>query len=191
MPELHYPKPYVFSDARRSTKYTGPGTFEVPEDAVEQYLERGWTRPETDENTAVAVEDEHQADAETVYDADAKPAEADTAEDVAATAPEDVDGDEAVESEPESPEPSAAETSGDEPEAGVVTEDDDADADENVDQVEYDDLTVSELEEVLDDRAAQFDDERLQKLIDHEKANKNRKGALQALESHRDEQSEE
>lgn len=178
MPELHYPKPYVFTDARRNKRYTGPGTFDVPEDAVEQYINRGWTRPESDENTSVAVEDEHQEDAETVYDAEAKPAESDTADEMTATGSEDVD---------DAPEPPASDTSGDEPVDGVVT---DSDAD-SVDQVEYADLTVSELEEVLDDRAAQFDDERLRKLIDHEKETKNRKGALKALRAHLDENTEE
>lgn len=181
MPELHYPKPYVFTDSRRNKEYTGPGTFDVPEDAVEQYISRGWTRPESDENTEVAVEDEHQEDAETVYSADAKPAEADTADAVAASAPEDVDD------APESPEPPASDTADEKPDEGVVAE---SEADTG-DQVEYGDLTVSELREVLSDRGEQLSDERLRSLIEHEQENKNRKGALKALRKHLDDDDEE
>lgn len=186
MPELHYPKPYVFSDSRRNREYTGPGTFDVPEDAVEQYLSRGWTRPESDENTDVAVEDEHQEDAETVYDAAAKPAESGTADDVAATAPEDVDDVDDVVDEP--PEPPADETA--DATVSIVTESDDVDAD-SVDAIEYGNLTVNELKEVLNDRAAQLDAARLRTLIEHEKGAKNRKGALKALRAHLDEKTEE
>ncbi len=175
MPELHYPKPYVFTDARRNKEYTGPGTFDVPEDAVDQYINRGWQRPDADEDESeVVVEDEDTAEAETVYDAEAKPAEAGN-ESTASSTPAPDDEPEGVDEQPpsEQSDDDGEPVSAEEPEP---------------DQVEYDDLTVSELEEVLDDRAAEFSNERLRKLIDHEKSNKNRKSALKALRSHLDDE---
>lgn len=43
--ELHWPRESRFTDAARDAEYVGPGTFEVPGDAEEQYRERGWQDP--------------------------------------------------------------------------------------------------------------------------------------------------
>lgn len=51
----------------------GPGTFEVPDDHVEAYLDRGWEQPDPDTATAAVEQPEPDADdeAETEADADA------------------------------------------------------------------------------------------------------------------------
>lgn len=48
--ELHWPRKSTFHDPRgesgEETHYEGPGTFEVPDGKVDQFLNRGWKRPE-------------------------------------------------------------------------------------------------------------------------------------------------
>lgn len=44
MVTLRWPRSSYFTDRARNERYEGPGTFEVPDDAEEQYLSRGWER---------------------------------------------------------------------------------------------------------------------------------------------------
>jgi hypothetical protein len=74
--ELHWPRRSTFIEAPsqgaddQSHHYEGPATYEVPDDSVDQYLERGWVRPEeadAGEESPAAVE---QDDPEESEDAD-------------------------------------------------------------------------------------------------------------------------
>lgn len=49
MVHLRYPKDGYFTDRKRDERYEGPCEANVPEDAVEQYLARGWERIEVDD----------------------------------------------------------------------------------------------------------------------------------------------
>lgn len=70
MAELHWPRGSQFRDPARGFTFTGPGTTEVPDDAVDRYLERGWEQPDEDAAPPVATQ-------ETEADADADEADAD------------------------------------------------------------------------------------------------------------------
>lgn len=77
--ELHFPRratfverPHMGEDGQER-RYAGPGTFEVPEDHVDLYLERGWERPDESGEDAAPVESEttESEDGDTVEEADA------------------------------------------------------------------------------------------------------------------------
>lgn len=80
--ELHWPRRSTFhepasagSDQNTQERhYDGPGTFEVPDEMVDQYLSRGWQRP------AEAEGEEAPAAAEQEPEPDADPEEADSEE---------------------------------------------------------------------------------------------------------------
>ena len=145
MVQLRYPDPYRFTDRERGETYDGPGVFDVPDDAVEQYLERGWEEVDGDavdaSDAEVAVDDsEESAGPDPVAEADGLSDEA--------TADGDADGD---------------------------SEDDD-----DQEQMVYEDLTVSEVKDVLASR--EFSDDELRDMLAFERENKDRKGAIDALE---------
>lgn len=194
MPELRYPKPFVFVDSRRSKEYTGPGTFDVPEDAVEQYLNRGWERvsasadegesessaESSDGDVDVEVEETDDEDADVVYDAEAKPAEA--GEESTATATGTPGGADAHADEDDDPSPEETHAESDRSSEPIVIDPDDDAGGESL--VAYGDLTINELKDVLNERASELSTGQLRKLLSHEEENKNRKGAIRALESH-------
>ena len=71
--ELHWPRRATFVEPSadgfddEERRYVGPGTFEVPDDAVDAYLDRGWERPDADDSTEApepAAQDETEPDAE-------------------------------------------------------------------------------------------------------------------------------
>ena len=75
--ELHWPRRATFIEAPsqgsddQSHHYEGPATYEVPDDSVDNYLERGWIRPDdadAGEEAPAAVEPDEPAE----------PADADT-----------------------------------------------------------------------------------------------------------------
>lgn len=68
--ELHWPRKGTFQDPDRDAEYVGPGTFEVPADAVDQYLNRGWEQPSSEEGAdAPAAAPQEPATEETEEDA--------------------------------------------------------------------------------------------------------------------------
>lgn len=68
--ELHWPRKGTFQDHQRDAEYDGPGTFEVPAEAEDQYLDRGWEQPEdTDAADAPAAVSQEAASEETEEDA--------------------------------------------------------------------------------------------------------------------------
>jgi hypothetical protein len=81
--ELHWPRRSTFIEAPsqgsddQAHHYEGPGTYEVPDDSVDQYLDRGWVRPEeadSGEESPAAVEQDElaepaDADADDGFDA--------------------------------------------------------------------------------------------------------------------------
>lgn len=68
--ELHWPRESTFHDPRGvdgdELYFEGPGTFEVPDQRVDHYLDRGWQQPEeaepSDAPAAAAQEPEPDAD---------------------------------------------------------------------------------------------------------------------------------
>jgi len=73
--ELHWPRRATFvetaSDGSEENteerRYVGPGTFEVPDELVDSYLDRGWEQPDAGESEAPAAteqEAEPEPDAE-------------------------------------------------------------------------------------------------------------------------------
>lgn len=77
MAELHWPREGQFRDRSRDFTFTGPGTTEVPDDAEEQYRERGWQDPpEEAESPPAAAQDETEADADAEAEAEGFDAEA-------------------------------------------------------------------------------------------------------------------
>lgn len=74
--ELHWPRRATFlegasdgsEDNTEERRYVGPGTFEVPDEMVETYLDRGWERPDQDGSTEeappAASQDESEPDAD-------------------------------------------------------------------------------------------------------------------------------
>jgi len=69
--ELHWPRRSTFIEAPRqgaddqSHHYEGPATYEVPDDSVDHYLDRGWVRPEeaeSGEDAPAAVEPDEPAE---------------------------------------------------------------------------------------------------------------------------------
>lgn len=42
MPELYWPNDSMFRDAETDTEYIGEGTYDVDDDRVDEFLERGW-----------------------------------------------------------------------------------------------------------------------------------------------------
>lgn len=102
--------------------------------------------------------------------------------------------DEGDEDEDEEPEPieatpsvaDEAQAAGDASEASADGDGADADAE---DELDYDSLTVSELEGALDEH--EFSQEELQDLLEYEQENKDRSGAKSAIESRLDEDDSE
>jgi hypothetical protein len=85
--ELHWPRESTFHDPRgedgEETYYTGPGTFDVPDGKVDQYLNRGWQHPEEAgvEEAPPAPEDpEPDADTESAGSEEADSSEEDGSE---------------------------------------------------------------------------------------------------------------
>jgi len=79
MPHLYWPRRGKFVDHDRNDEYHGEGVYEVPEDAVDQYLARGWEHTdddhdETDDDAEMAAADTDAADE---ADSDDEAAEAD------------------------------------------------------------------------------------------------------------------
>jgi len=73
--ELHWPRrsTFVVYDDGDRLEYDGPGTYEVPDDRVEQFRERGWEDPETDagsEAPAAASQDTSEEPEEAEAEAD-------------------------------------------------------------------------------------------------------------------------
>lgn len=59
MAKLRLPYHTRFIDRQRNKKYQGPGTFDVPEDAVEHYKTRRWVEPDSEsEQTGETIENE-------------------------------------------------------------------------------------------------------------------------------------
>lgn len=149
MVKLLYPNDYRFVDHERNETYDGRGVYDVPEDAVDQYLERGWEEPDNEdlldasEAEVVVSEDEDSTGPDPVAESD----------DLSDEATEDADAD----------------------------ADADAEDDESQEQVVYEDLTVSEIEEALATR--EFSDDELREMLAFERQNKDRKGAIDALET--------
>lgn len=182
MANLHYPKPFVFTDSERGVKYDGPGTYDVPDERVEQYLSRGWERPE--DAADGTDEDEYEKSSENMPDQE--PASSGTGD------PEHVDTDDPEEAGDREGSTTDAE---DDPAADPAQDVDDgtggdtaagesdteADAEETEEPIQYDDLTITEIEELLASR--EFDDSELRDLIEYEEENKGRSGAVDALES--------
>lgn len=82
--ELHWPRRATFiehpSDGvdDEEHRYVGPGTFEVPTEMVDAYLDRGWERPDSDtadaaESPAAASQPDAEAAAEAIADVEAEP----------------------------------------------------------------------------------------------------------------------
>lgn len=59
---LQYPKAGYFTDRQRDERYEGPCEADVPEDAVEQYLSRGWERIERKDIEEGQAKDEADED---------------------------------------------------------------------------------------------------------------------------------
>lgn len=91
------------------------------------------------------------------------PAEADEDDDLPDAAGEDSDGD-------------------NDAEEGAESADED-EGDSDAEGLDYDELSISELEDVLEER--DFSDDELDDLLDYEKEHKNRKGAIEAIEDQR------
>jgi hypothetical protein len=79
--ELHWPRRATFIEAPsqgvddQAHHYEGPATYEVPDDSVDHYLERGWIRPEdadAGDDAPAAVEQDEPAEPADA-DADAEP----------------------------------------------------------------------------------------------------------------------
>jgi hypothetical protein len=77
--ELHWPRraTFVVSGAEghdsEEHRYVGPGTFEVPDAYVDQFLDRGWEHPgeaESEEAPAAASQPEPEAAAEAEAEAE-------------------------------------------------------------------------------------------------------------------------
>ena len=76
--ELHYPRRATFVERSphgndsEERRYQGPGTFEVPDDVVDLYLDRGWERPDADTEEATAAVDQPDPEAAAEAEADAE-----------------------------------------------------------------------------------------------------------------------
>lgn len=62
MTELYWPNDHAFIDFNRDFEAHGEGTYDVPDDAEEQYLERGWLESEDDEEGDTTLEIEATED---------------------------------------------------------------------------------------------------------------------------------
>jgi hypothetical protein len=71
--ELHWPRRSTFVESSadgedsEERRYVGPGTFDVPDELLDSYLDRGWERPDADESTEApeaADQDASESDAE-------------------------------------------------------------------------------------------------------------------------------
>lgn len=83
MVELHWPRRSTFRDRSRDFAFTGPGTTEVPDDAEQQYRERGWQDPpEESEAPPVAAQEPEETEADADPD-EAEPEESDAGFDAA------------------------------------------------------------------------------------------------------------
>lgn len=147
MVKLLYPHDYRFVDRERDKTYDGRGVYDVPDDAKDQYLERGWEEPD-DEDLLDASEAEVVVDGS---DESTGPDPVAEADDLSDEATGDGDADEEQEQEQEQ------------------------------EQVVYEDLTVSEIEEALATR--EFSDDELREMLSFERENKDRKGAIEAIEN--------
>ena len=73
-------EPSAEGEDSEERRYVGPGTFEVPDAMVDQYLDRGWERPDdadaaTDEAPPAAEQDDPAEPEEAEADADGFDAE--------------------------------------------------------------------------------------------------------------------
>jgi len=59
METLHWPRRSQFRDPQRDLRFSGPGTFEVPEEAADEYRSRGWQDPPEE------AQDESESEADT------------------------------------------------------------------------------------------------------------------------------
>lgn len=168
MPELHYPNPFTFTDPDRDERYRGPCTANVDEDAVDHYLERGWEWPEeADESSA---EDE-SPDQEPASSGTGDPDHVDTAgtEDAGdrqgptTDAEADPVADTAAEAEDGDGDGSGSGSGDDEPFLET-----------------YKGRTIAEVEDLLDEQSFTVDE--LREMLEHEQEDKDRSGAVDALE---------
>lgn len=77
MVELHWPRNTIFTDRENEERYDGPGTFEVPEESVDHYLDRGWERIDEDSESADTDADDEAETEESPAGADEEPELAD------------------------------------------------------------------------------------------------------------------
>lgn len=164
MVDLYYPEPFRFTDPERGFEYDGPGTTDVPEEAVEQYLKRGWKRTDED-GEPVDTDDSDELP-------DQEPASSGTGD------PEHVDTDEPERAEDRQGPTTDAEA---DPAADPAAEVDDSEDDSDSEVVDYDELTVAEVEDLLGSR--EFEEDELRDLLEHERETRDRKGAKDAIEA--------
>lgn len=61
--ELYWPHDRMFRDTQNREEYVGEGTHEVPDDAVDRFLDRGWQLPaDAEEIDADADQDTDELD---------------------------------------------------------------------------------------------------------------------------------
>lgn len=84
--ELHWPRrsTFVELDAEGADdeehRYIGPGTFEVPDEMVDAYLDRGWERPDEDQSAPPVAEQDESESTETEAEANGGAETADASE---------------------------------------------------------------------------------------------------------------